>query len=275
MQADQQIPTEKKQDVTYLRDDQYRDASNLNARVRLHVLYSTNLTRWPVWVFDQLSLKSGMRVLECGCGPGWLWRENLDRIPADCQVTLTDFSSGMIAESKAALAGTKLDFAFREADITALPFPDDSFDVVVANHMLYHVVDRPKALNVVRRVLADNGRFYAATNGKDHLRELRQLYQRFMPEIPGATSFFDTSFSLENGRSQLETTFPTVKLLTYPDSLEVTEVQPLLDYILSSSEMRATLSSAALVKIEDYVNQTIRQRGAFHITKSSGLFVAS
>ena len=141
--------------------------------------------------------------------------------------------------------------------------------------MLYHVVDRPKALNVVRRVLADNGRFYAATNGKDHLRELRQLYQRFMPEIPGATSFFDTSFSLENGRSQLETTFPTVKLLTYPDSLEVTEVQPLLDYILSSSEMRATLSSAALVKIEDYVNQTIRQRGAFHITKSSGLFVAS
>ena len=45
-----------------------------------------------------------MRVLECGCGPGWLWRDKVERVPENCQVTLTDLSPGMVAEAEAALA---------------------------------------------------------------------------------------------------------------------------------------------------------------------------
>ncbi len=247
----------------------------MSARARLHVLYSNNATRWPVWVFDQLNLQPGMRVLECGCGPGWLWRENLDRIPADCQFTLTDLSPGMVAESKAALGQSEIDFTFRAVDMTTLPFPDDSFDMVVANHMLYHVADRPKALAEVKRVLGDNGRFYAATNGQNHLRELRALHQQFMPDIPGSISFFDMPFSLENGRRQLEAFFHYVDLLPYPDSLEVTDVQPLLDYILSTSTIKTQITPEKLQQISDYVNQEIDAKGAFHITKASGLFIAS
>lgn len=274
MQPKTNKPITENQNVDYLRDDQYRDASNLSARARLHVLYSTNATCWPVWVFDQLNLQPGMRVLECGCGPGWLWRENLDRIPANCQLTLTDLSPGMVAESEAVLGQSAVDFTFREVDMSALPFPDESFDVVVANHMLYHVAERPKALAEVKRVLGSNGRFYAATNGQAHLRELHDLVRQFMPGF-STRMFEDLPFSLENGRRQLEAVFPHVDLLPYPDSLEVTDVQPLLDYILSSSEIRAQITQETLQQITDYVNQEIDSKGAFHITKASGLFVAS
>ncbi len=67
---------------------------------------------------------------------------------------------------------------YRVADIRALPFEDESFDGVVANHMLYHVPDRPQALAEIRRVLRSAGRVFATTNGGDHLQEIKAFYER-------------------------------------------------------------------------------------------------
>ena len=101
------------QDANYLRDDQYRDSHNLEARAQLHQRFGTATMSWRLWVFNQLELKSGQVVLECGCGPGWLWRGNLDNMPPECQITMTDLSPGMVAEAEAALSGTAHKFNFR------------------------------------------------------------------------------------------------------------------------------------------------------------------
>ncbi len=77
--------------------EQYQDASNLDARIALHTRFSRNHVAWFPWVLDRLTLPEGARVLELGCGPAKLWRENLDRIP-DWNITLTDLSPGMVAE---------------------------------------------------------------------------------------------------------------------------------------------------------------------------------
>lgn len=75
------------QDADYLQKNQYRDGRNLNARAELHHRFSTATVGWHSWVFDHLALQPGMRVLECGCGPGWLWRDKVDRLPeSDWQV---------------------------------------------------------------------------------------------------------------------------------------------------------------------------------------------
>ena len=133
------------QNAEYLRQDQYRDSRNLGSRAQLHQQYGSNSTGWFEWVMAHLSLKPGNHVLECGCGPGWLWRENLERLPAGCEITLTDLSPGMVAEAEEALSQTGRSFRFLDADIVDLPFEDQSFDIVIANHMLYHVPDRQKA----------------------------------------------------------------------------------------------------------------------------------
>ena len=51
---------------------QYKESGNLQKRINIHV-YSTSKTNWYQWVFDGLQLKSGMRILELGCGNGMLW----------------------------------------------------------------------------------------------------------------------------------------------------------------------------------------------------------
>lgn len=122
--------------------DQYRTATNLDARVALHERFSTNPYGWHRWVFDHLDLTPGQQILEIGCGLGHLWRNNLERIPRSWQVTLSDLSDGMLIEARRHLENATL-FHFVNADAQQLQFGTDEFDVVIANHMLYHVPDRP------------------------------------------------------------------------------------------------------------------------------------
>ncbi len=270
------------QDADYLQNNQYKSSANLDARAALHRRFRTAVTPWQVWVFDHLELREGTAVLECGCGPGWLWRENIARIPPDCHITLTDLSAGMVAETKTALQHSGHDFRFQSANIQKLPFPDDSFDVVIANHMLYHVPDLPTALREVRRVLKGDGRFFAATNGQNHLRELWQIGLELWPEANDwlqqlLSAEWSFSFQLENGKEWLTAVFPHISLFRYDDHLAVTEAEPILDFLFSTSLAGSNHQPEpeTVAQVRQKLTQQITRDSAIHITKDTGLFYCS
>jgi len=254
-------------DQNYLRT-QYQNASNLNDRIQLHVRFSTNRYDFHKWVFDQLRLAPNSRVLEAGCGPGSLWRPNLARIPESWEITLTDFSPGMLEEARQNLAGAR-PFAFQVADIQSLPFADASFDAAIANHMLYHVPDRPRAFAEITRVLRPGGCFYAATNGEAHLHELHTLVHQFDPSI---RLWNRMSFRLEQGEIELARWFANVTLHRYESALVVTEAEPLVAFVAS---MAADLAGERRAEFARFVEQALRASGgAIRITKDSGIFEA-
>jgi ubiquinone/menaquinone biosynthesis C-methylase UbiE len=255
---------------TYLRE-QYKNAANLNDRIQLHLRFSTNPYDFHMWVFDQLKLAADSRVLELGCGPGSLWRPNLARIPTGWKITLTDFSPGMLAEARANLAGA-YPFAFQQADAQAIPFADSSFDAVIANHMLYHVPDRAKAFAEIRRVLRPAGRFYAALNGENHMREMYDLVRQFDPMIGMWRQSGDQIFTIEKAQSELSHFFSHVLLHRYESALVVTEAEPLVAYVASMAD--ANLTGARRAEFTELVEQRIAADGAIHITKDTGLFEA-
>src|SRR5437868_570166 len=59
-----------------------------------------------------------------------------------CQITLSDFSPGMLQEARQNLAGSPQSFSFQVIDAQSIPLDAGSCDCVIANHMLYHVPDR-------------------------------------------------------------------------------------------------------------------------------------
>ena len=84
-------------DQQYLTTDQYKDSSNLDARIAIHQRFSTNSQGWFNWVFDVLEqLPEKANIVELGCGPAVLWKECASRIPDGWVVTLTDLSDGML-----------------------------------------------------------------------------------------------------------------------------------------------------------------------------------
>ncbi len=262
------------QNRTYLREDQYRDSGNLGARARLHEQYASNRMGWFEWVLEHLALQDRDQVLECGCGPGWLWRHNLDRLPKGCRITLTDLSPGMVSEAQEALAGSQQVNRFLDADITRLPFEDREFDLVVANHMFYHVADRPKGLAEVKRVLRQDGCLYAATVGAKHMVELRDLRQQLFPKMAASFRKLGEEFSLENGGSQLASYFRRVELYRYENRLCVTDTEPIIDYLLSSSEARREVVPHRLKHTVISIQHKIDDYGCFEIKTDSGLFAA-
>ena len=260
-------------DREYLLTEQYRDASNLNARIQIHRRFSTNKYGWPRWVFDQVYLPPESHILELGCGLGNLWLENIQRVPGGWKITLSDLSLGMVRKAHQNLGHSWHPFRFAAVDAQSISFGDESFDAVIANHMLYHVPDRTEAFEEIRRVLRPGGRFYASTVGRDHLKELNELVRRFDSSADPWGGTPAEPFLLENGLAQISKWFSKVSLRRYEDALVVTEAEPLVAYVLSTAA-GSTLAGARLMEFIYFVEQELAVCGAIHVTKDSGIFEA-
>lgn len=268
------------QAVRHCLDVQYRDSSNLEARSQIY-RYSVNAVPWQRWVFDQFDMGSHARVLELGCGPGRLWQENADRIPAGWCLTLTDRSAGMLAEACRRLSVLGQRAAFARADAQALPFIDATFDAVIANHMLYHLTDRPRAFDEIRRVLRPGGRLYAATNGGHDWPELDPLLDRVDPTLVGMARAYaalvalgSAGFSLENGGAQLAPWFADVSVRSREGETCLPDPEPLLTY-LRSGVYGTLLTDERLAALRDIVAREIAEHGPLLLTKQTGLFIAT
>jgi ubiquinone/menaquinone biosynthesis C-methylase UbiE len=259
-------------DPQYLKSDQYRDSSNLDARVVIHQRFSTNSYGWFQWVFDPLlKLPENAKILELGCGHGLLWRENISRIPMAWSITLSDLSPGMLDAAWRNLVVTGRAFQFKEIDAQSIPFQDETFDAVIANHMLQHVPDRPKAIAEIKRVLRPHGKLIATTIGKNHMLQLNDWLAR--ASGGRLSGMYSLLFTLESGADQLKECFAHVSLSRYQDNLEVTDVEPIIAYIRSGITA-SDLREDELARLQSDLEKELREKGKIFIAKDSGLFEA-
>ena len=106
-----------------------------------------------------LQISSDDEVLECACGTGML----TEVVAPLCKsITATDFSPKMIKQTEKKCRGYS-NVTVRNADILALDFPDERFDVVIAANVI-HLLDEPlKALGELDRVCRNDGKLIIPT----------------------------------------------------------------------------------------------------------------
>ena len=271
-------------DQTYLKETQYKDATNLDARITLHKRFGEREVNWHRWIFEYYDVLEESRVLELGCGPGTFWLENAEYIPTGWNVTLSDLSAGMLAEAKKRLENVSHDFEFVEVDVQEIPFEDDLFDMVMANQVFHHIPDANRALIEIRRVLRPGGRVYIGASSKAHLQELSDLAAHLMDETSLRAfreTFGSQPFKLEEGERLLRTHFEEVTLhLLERNDLFVTEAEPLIAFILSMNSSETFKQqpeeevAERLGAFRTYLENRIAERGLIRITRAVGLLEA-
>lgn len=249
---------------------QYQNASNISARIRLHEMYSQNQTGWFPWIYHNCKITDGMRILEIGCGDGTLWNENMAKLPQNISAVLSDISEGMLRDVRRRI-GSDSRFSFQVFDCHRIPFASDSFDLVIANHVLFYCDDIAKVCREVSRILVPGGRFLCSTYGASHMQEITALVQEFDSRIQLSGDALYARFGLENGAELLAPYFSEISTQLYDDALYVTDAAPLIEYILSC---HGNQNQYLLERYQDFrrfvEKKTLK---GFHITKSAGLFI--
>ncbi len=126
-----------------------------NAEVQESYVSGRRAREWVPFFLPHL--RPGMRLLDCGCGVGSITLD-LAEVVAPGDVVGIDLDGGQLEVARTAAARRGLtNVRFEAASIYDLPFPDGSFDAVLAHTLLVHLSEPLRAIRVLRRMLAPGG----------------------------------------------------------------------------------------------------------------------
>lgn len=146
----------------------------------------------------RLRLTDGAPVLELACGTGIVTRRLRERFPS-AKITATDLNDAMLAYA-ARKFRPEDNVEWRQADMTALPFADESFDAVLCQFGLMFVPDKAAAVREARRVLRPGGTFlfsvWDAIEHNDLARAAHETIATFFERDP--PDFYEVPFNLHD-----------------------------------------------------------------------------
>jgi ubiquinone/menaquinone biosynthesis C-methylase UbiE len=141
------------------------------------------------------------RVLDVGCGAGYGSAEL-----ANTAATVTGIDISADAIAYATEHYTRPNLIYQKAGAAQLPFPDASFDLVVAFEVIEHLTDWEHLIAEARRVLSPGGQFVVSTPNKAYYAETRQQ--------SGPNPYHEHEFEYEEFKQALEQHFPHTLLFT-------------------------------------------------------------
>lgn len=251
--------------------EQYNSDKNLNLRSSLHS-YNVNKIDWDVWCFENMKFCKNDKVLELGCGNGKLWLKNKEKIKKNLNIILSDFSKSMIKSAKNNLKQINMDFEYKEINAEKIPYKDETFDVIIAEHMIYFVSNIEKALKEIKRVLKPNGKLYITTNSKNTMYELNELCERFAPNSGLSNNGLSERFNLEEGEKLLKKYFNNVNLKVLEGKIILSEAEPLVSYKASTIQGKSILIEKKRLKFKEYLDKYIKENEQISITTKAGIF---
>lgn len=260
--------------------EQYATHDNLKIRQEIHEQYTVPQVHFPAWAIERLDLDAEKTILDVGCGTGIYHKAIMETGHAHHYVGI-DLSTGMLAEHEAR-------DRVASADVLQLPFANDSFDVIMANHMLYHVSDIDAAITEIHRILKPGGVVMAATNSIHTMPELQVLMRRAIvlltrhgPAQVRAPALPSDDFALENGSRILAKHFYAVVRHDLPNTLVFPDVEPAMAYLESTRNLREAqlpqdvVWEDVMMIMRQQINQLIKHLGELVINKQIGVLLAS
>jgi ubiquinone/menaquinone biosynthesis C-methylase UbiE len=135
---------------------------------------------------EALDVRSGQKVLDVAAGNG---NASLAAARRWCNVVSTDYVLALLDRARERAAAERLDIDFREADAEALPFADDSFDMVVSTFGVMFTPDQDRAAAEMVRVCKRGGKIGLANwTPEGFIGQVFKTIGKHVPPMPGGKS---------------------------------------------------------------------------------------
>lgn len=254
---------------------QYKTKDNLDIRFQTHRQYTQPKIDFVTWVIDQSSWTGSEIVLDVGSGSG----NYVTAVQKRAHLYIAgDLSVGMLASIDPSISRIQL-------DAQRLPMAETSVDVVLANHMLYHVPNLGECLRQIHRVLRADGRLIAATNSRNNMAELRHLImgigRKYDKNLTLSIEQLNlvTGFNLENGHRLLQPYFSKVDRFELNSALVFPSAEPVLAYMSSMQEYYMSFIPIEanwddiVVHLRQRLQSHLGQNEAYRVNKKMGVFI--
>jgi len=260
----------------FLTSSAYADDRHLRSRVSIYAYAET--AGDPRWRTSVIPWDGTQVVADVGCGNGFDLRQIVPQ--GRCRHAIgVDLSAGMLRSLEDLRRAVGLSLV--QADAQLLPLPDQSVDVAMAMHMLYHVPDIPAAIRELRRITRRDGTVLVSTNSSAHLAEINDLLEAAVASQLGHPGWTmpPLSFTTQTGAVTLSREFSSVTLHTRDVPLSMPEARPVTTYLASLREPILAWTGepldfdAVLDDIAMKVEQAIQTRGSFRATSQMGVFI--
>lgn len=215
----------------------YATDQNLRIQEETQAKYAVPNVDFVRWTLDTIDWAGDEVILDIGAGTGSHYACLIQEQP-DITYFALDLSPNLLMNHPCAADRLALGDAMR------LPFSDHSFDIVMANHVLYHLADIDAGLAEIKRVLKPDGRLLAATDSLQNVPQLQMLIHRANVFLSGngvkvnPPTLPCDGFALENGTRILARHFYAVVRHDMPCQLVFDDVEPALAYLDSMRELR-------------------------------------
>ncbi len=254
----------------------YADDKHLRSRMAIYAYAETAAdSRWRT---SMIPWDGTQIVADVGCGNGLDLRQIVPQGRCRHAIGL-DLSAGMLRSLEDLRQSGNLSLV--QADAQHLPLPDQSVDVAMAMHMLYHVPDIPAAIRELRRITRPGGSVLASTNSSGFLTEIHNLLDSAVSSRLGrpVRAMPALRFSTESGAAMLGREFTSVTMRTLDLPLSIPSAQPVIAYVASIREpILARIGEpldfdTVLGDIAAGVEQAIRDQGSFRTISNMGVFI--
>ncbi len=252
--------------------EQYKNSNNLNSRINIYQYSDSKLTL-SEFFNENIESVNNKKVLELGCGTGLLWKTINEKF-INCDITLSDYSKRMIETSKANLKD--FNYSYEEIDYHKIPYEDNTFDIIISNHNLYHSNDINLVLSEIHRVLKTDGIFLSTTNSNKHLLQLEGILGRFDINDHWLNTDMCKIFGMETGEEKLQSFFSKIEKYDYNHNLKVTDEKAIYNYFssISNKEVSEVLESKS-DQLSRIINSEIDKNGYYLVKAKAGMFKAT
>lgn len=260
--------------------DQYGTTEKLDIRIEAHQRYSERPDDFLDWVLDRLDPRPGDSVVDIGCGRGSYHGRLMAR--GVRLILAVDASPGMVAVAQQNANEHGYPVVAIESSAERLPVPNGSYDLGMANHVLFHVANVPAALRELRRVLKPGGLAVLSTAAADSSARLEAIHRAAAERLGyQSTGRVIDRFNLDH-MDVVREVFPRVQSFIREDAFVFPSSESTLRYYASGMieaiadpPADGSHRSQLLPLVAEAVDEVIAREGVFRDPKSAGCFLVT